>query len=220
MKFSNLKFKKITGTTLCGLAGLNKFKPPGDTILSMLKIIKEPFDEFYVKRGDIAEELAYKSLTKRGLSCIHYNDKKAIGYDNFPGDPYFGGIIDIEIPLKNTLYEIKSRNIKDYEKIQKYGDSEQERQATHYAWMRGYAASNIMWIFFDDVSESEIKAGRPLSTYKNLKMIEKQLPVNYDEEYEIHKKALTYLNNVIKTGEIPDSDISDKYKSLLKEAGF
>lgn len=208
-------FKKITGTNFPDLAGLNKFKPRGDAVLSMLGYVKEEFDPFYTKRGALAEKLALKSLMKRGFKCVTY-DSKQIHYDNFEDNPYFGGMIDIEIPSLNTLYEIKSRNIKDYEKIQKYGDLCQENQALHYGYLRGYNEIHIMWIFFDDETENLIKTDRPITTYKNLKMFEKTLTVNHDEQAKLHNEALSYYLSCLSKQAVPFDDISDKYLELLK----
>lgn len=208
-------FKKITGTNISDLAGLNKFKPRGDAVLSILGYVTEPFDAFYTKRGALAEKLALQSLTKRGLKCVTYNAKE-IFYDNFPNDPYFGGVIDIEIPSLKTLYEIKSKNIKDYDKISKNGDIVQEEQALHYGYMRGYPLVHIMWIFFDDITEEEIRNDKPITTYKNLKMFEKPLVVNFDEQKKIHDNALSYYIQCLAGQQVPIDDISDKYLELLK----
>lgn len=208
-------FKKITGTNIADLAGLNKFKPRGDAVLSIMGVVKEPFDKFYTKRGEIAEQLALLTLQKRGYNCVVY-EKKSVEYDNFPENPYFGGLIDIEIPSLNTLYEIKSKSIKDYEKISKYGDSVQEEQAMHYGWLRKYKQVHIMWIFFDEQSEYEILNNRPLSTYRNLKMFEKTLDIDFDYQTKIHHEALHYYIDCLAKCEVDIDDISDKYLDLLK----
>lgn len=208
-------FKKITGTNIADLAGLNKFKPKGDAVLAYMGLVKEPFDKYYTDRGALAEEFALRSLTKRGHKCVTYN-KREVNYDNFPENPYFGGLIDIEIPSERTLYEIKSKSMKDYEKISHNGDVVQEAQALHYGYLRNYDTVHIMWIFFDETSEEEIRAGKPLSTLKNLKMFEKPLTVNYDEQHKLHHDALLYLVHCVARQSVPLSDVSDKYLELLK----
>ena len=207
-------FKKITGTNVAELAGMNKFKPRGDMVLSMLRIVSEPFDEFYTKRGAIAEELALKTLQKRGLPCVVY-DKKSVNYDNFQDNRFFGGLIDIEIPSKRTLYEIKSKNIKDYDKIVKFGDSCQEEQAMHYGWLRHYDKVHIMWIFFTDEIEAKIKAGEEITSFAGMKMFEKELTVDDDVQEDIHRRAAQYYVHCMALGEVPIEDISDKYLELL-----
>ena len=207
-------FKKITGTNVAELAGMNKFKPRGDMVLSMLGLVTEPFDEFYTKRGEIAEKLALQTLKKRNLPCVVYN-KREVGYDNFPDNRFFGGLIDIEIPALRTLYEIKSKNIKDYDKIEKFGDSCQEEQAMHYGWLRHYDKVHIMWIFFTDEIEEKIKAGEPITSYAGMKMFEKELVVDDDVQEDIHRRAAQYYVHCVALGEVPIEDISDKYLNLL-----
>lgn len=219
MKIQNNKltfFKKITGTNVAELAGMNKYKPRGDMVLSMLGIVSEPFDEFFTARGAIAEDLALKTLRKRNLPCVVY-DKKKVNYDNFPENRFFGGLIDIEIPVLRTLYEIKSKNIKDYDKIVKFGDSCQEEQAMHYGWLRHYDKVHIMWIFFTDSVEAKIKAGEKIdnSDYKGMKMFEKELTIDYDVQEDIHRRAAQYYVHCAALGEVPIEDISDKYLELL-----
>ena len=208
-------FKKITGTNISDLAGLNKFKPRGDAVLAMLGYVKEEFDPFYTDRGALAEKLAAASLRKRGFNPVTYDARKLF-YDNFPDNPYFGGLIDIELPEQHTLYEIKSKSIKDYEKISKYGDEVQEEQAMHYGWLRGYAEVHIMWIFFDEETENLIRNKKPVTSFKNLKMFEKTLPINNDYQTELHNDALTYYMSCLRNQAVPIKDISDKYLELLK----
>lgn len=208
-------FKKITGTNISDLAGLNPFKPRGDAVLFMLGYVQEPFDEFYTKRGALAEKLAAISLRKRGLNPITYNPRE-INWDNFPDNPYFGGLIDIELPNEKTIYEIKSKSIADYDKISRFGDKVQEQQAMHYAWLRGYSEAHIMWIFFDTLSENLIRNNQPLTTYKNLKMFEKTLPIDFPYQDKLHQDALDYYLSCISSSSIPLSDVSDKYLTLLK----
>lgn len=208
-------FKKITGTNVAELAGMNKYKPRGDMVLSMLGLVTEPFDEFYTKRGDIAEKLALQTLRKRNFPCVVYN-KREVGYDNFPENRFFGGLIDIEIPALNTLYEIKSKNIKDYDKIEKFGDSCQEEQAMHYGWLRHYDKVHIMWIFFTDEIEAKIKAGEPITSYAGMKMFEKELIIDDDVQEDIHRRAAQYYVHCMALGEVPIEDVSDKYLELLR----
>lgn len=210
--------KKITGTTVMSLAGLDKFNKPGDTILSMLGYIYEDIDPFYVDRGALGEKFALRFLS-RNHKCVIY-DKKECNYDNFPENQNFGGLIDIEIPDEKTLYEIKTKNVKDYDKIVQNGDKLQEGQAMHYGWLRGYETVHIMWIFFDDVAEAEIKEKKPLSTLRNLKMFEKELILDYNYLDEIHNKALDYYNRVLITGIIPVEDINKENLEKALKGGI
>lgn len=213
----NIKNKRITGTTIADLMGINKWKTKGDCLLNMFGIIVEPFDEYYTKRGALAEKLALKSLEKRGHKCTIYNAQE-IGWNNFPNNKNnLGGVIDIELIEENTLYEIKSKSMKDYEEIFKNGNIVQEHQAIHYGLLRDYDKVHIMWIFFDEQTEYEIKNNLPITTFKNLKMFEKELIVDKYKLAPAYKEVITLYNDCYNYRRIPLNLISDKY---LKQLGF
>jgi hypothetical protein len=209
-----VKFKKITGTTISDLAGLNRFNKRGDIILKQAGIITEHFDEFYTKRGAIAEKIVKQWLIKNGKKPTTYNAQE-LQWDNFHEDNKFGGLIDIELIEDNTLYEVKSKNIKDYDKICKYGDAVQEEQAMHYGYMRKYDKVYIIWIFFDDKTEEEIRNDLPITTLKNLKMFRKELNVDRKYQDTIHYNAYIFYTQCLKEERIPISDISEKYYEEL-----
>jgi hypothetical protein len=105
--------------------------------------------------------------------------------------------------------------MKDYEKIQKYGDEVQEQQSIHYGFLRGYEETHIMWIFFDEQTEYEIKNDLPITTYKNLKMIEKPLKVDRGKLKLEYKNVLSLYNDCYDNKRIPLKLISDKYLKML-----
>ena len=213
----NIKYKKITGTNIADLMGINKWKTQGDCLLNMFGIIKEDFDEYYTKRGALAEKIALKSLQKRGLNCTTYNARE-IGWDNFKDNKYnLGGVIDIELIDNKTLYEIKSKSMKDYEEILKNGNAVQEQQAIHYGFLRKYKSVSIIWIFFDEQTEYEIRNDLPITTFKNLKMIERELFVNYKELTHKYLEVINFYDDCYNNRRIPLHLISDKY---LNKLGF
>lgn len=210
-----IKHKKITGTNIADLMGINKWKKEGDCLLNMFGVIKEDFDEYYTKRGALAEKLALKSLEKRGYKCTTYNPVE-IGWDNFKDNKYnLGGVIDIELIDNKTLYEIKSKSMKDYEEILKNGNAVQEQQAIHYGYLRKYDNVHIMWIFFDEQTEYEIRNDLPITTLKNLKMIEKELFVNYDVLVHKYVEVINFYDDCYNNRRIPLHLISDKYLKML-----
>lgn len=204
--------KKITGTSYPALAGIDRFNKQGDQVLKMLKIIVEDFDDFYTKRGAIAETLANKSLIKSGRETTIYKDT----YDCFSGIKDFGGIIDIELLNENTLYEIKSKNIKDFDKIERYGNLVQEKQTLHYAWLRGYRTCYIQWVFFTDEIEECIRENKPITNWKGVRQITKQLIVDFEKEETHHQVALNFLNKCLEEKRIPLETISEKYLTMLQ----
>ena len=209
-----IKSEKITGTTIPSLLGIDKFKKKGNTLLSMWGFVKEDFDEFYTKRGELAEKIAKFILKKRGKQIVTYNAEE-LKWDNFQNIKGLGGLIDIEIPSEETLYEIKSKSLKDYEYICKNGQENQERQALHYGCLRNYKVVHIMWIFFDEQTENEIRNNLPITTLKNIKMFEKPLYVDLNKLQSENNEALTYLLTCYKEKRIPLDDISDSYLEKL-----
>lgn len=215
-KNDNIKLKKITGTTFPALLGLDPFKKKGDCLLSMLNYVKEDFDVFYTKRGDIAEKIAKVYLEKNGFKCTTY-DKFEINFDNFPENKSFGGLIDIELLENDTLVEVKSKSLKDFNEIIKNnGCLHQELQGLHYGWLRKYNFIKMIWIFFDEDTENEIKNNKPITSYNKIKKFEKEILVNNMEQDNLHKQVLQYVYDcLVKNKAIPLQDISDKYLKLL-----
>lgn len=211
----NIKYKRITGTNIADLMGINKWKSKGDCMLNMFGIITEPFDEYYTKRGALAEKLALKSLERRGHKCTTYNAQQ-INWNNFPDNKNnLGGVIDIELLDENTLYEIKSKSMKDLDEIITNGNKVQEQQAIHYGLLRKYDKVHIMWIFFDEQTEYEIRNELPITTLANLKMFEKELIVDSNYLIPKYREVITLYNDCYNNRRIPLNLISDKYLKML-----
>lgn len=61
-KFTKLP-KKITGHSFVALIGKDGFRKRGDSVIELLKLLPmEPIDEFYTKRGELAEYLIKKNV--------------------------------------------------------------------------------------------------------------------------------------------------------------
>lgn len=210
------KNKKITATSFYGLLGENKFKPKGDYLLSVLGLLKEPFDPFYSKRGEIAEKVLNEWLQAKGYTTKTWN-KFEINFDNFPKNKEFGGMIDIAItnPIR-CLVECKSKNIKDESKIKMFPNLEQEHQALFYGYMSKCDNIKIIYVFFTDEQELAIRENKPLYThYGNFQFYEKDLVLDPKDIEQKLEKALAYKKSCIENGKIPLSDISDKALDLL-----
>lgn len=210
------KNKKITATSFYGLLGENKFKPKGDYLLSALGLLKEPFDPFYSKRGEIAEKVLNEWLKSKGYTTKTWN-KFEINFDNFPKNKEFGGMIDIAItsPIR-CLVECKSKNLKDESKIKMFPNQEQEHQALFYGYMSKCDNIKIIYVFFTDEQEQAIREGRQIDThYGNFTFYEKDLTLDSHDIEQKLEKALMYKNSCIKSGKIPLCDISDKALELL-----
>lgn len=218
---SYYKNKKITATSFYGLLGENKFKPKGDYLLSVLGLLKEPFDPFYTKRGEIAEKVLNAWLQLRGYTTKTWN-KFEINFDNFPSHPKLGGMIDIAItsPFR-CVVECKSKNIKDEQKIKMFPNAEQEHQALFYGYMSKCDNIKIIYVFFTDKQELAIRNDQPIDLgISNFKFYEKDLVIDKSDIEEKLKKAINYKEKCIAEGRIPLEDISDKALELLNLRRF
>lgn len=210
------KPKKITATNFYGLLGENKFKPKGDYLLSVFNLLKEPFDQFYMKRGDIAEKILNRHLQLNGNKTKTWN-KFEINFDNFPKNPEFGGMIDIAIiePYR-CVVECKSKNIKDFEKIKRFPNLEQEYQALFYGYMSKCPKVKIFYVFFNDEQEERIRKDLPIDIEnEHFDIYEKDLTYTNDDIESKMKECLEYKKKCISEKRIPIEDISDKALSLL-----
>lgn len=213
---SYYKAKKITATSFYGLLGENKFKPKGDYLLSVLGLLKEPFDPFYTKRGEIAEKVLNQWLQEKGYATKTW-DKWEINFDNFPKHSELGGMIDIAIiqPFR-CVVECKSKNIKDEEKIKRFPNQEQEHQALFYGYMSKCDKIKIIYVFFTDEQENAIRNNQAIDmATNNFKFYEKDLTLDTEDIEEKLKCAIGYKHQCIADNKIPLADISDKALNLL-----
>lgn len=212
------KAKKITATSFYGLLGGNKFKPKGDYLLSVLGLLKEPFDPFYTKRGALAESILNLWLQDKGYTTKTW-DKYEINFDNFPAHKELGGMIDIAITSpERCVVECKSKNVKDREKIMQFPNLEQEHQALFYGYMSKCHKVKIIYVFFTDEQEMRIRNDEKLAPQAELPAVqfyEKDLEFD-DSDMECKlKQAIAYKKQCITEGKIPLADISEKALELL-----
>lgn len=108
-----LKQKKITGTRLATILGLNKFNSPFSAWAEMTGLYKPVIPDKYLKVGQVLEKPIIQHIEDCYDFNIHTFDKNEIKFDNFKDNPIFGGMVDgIDID-KKTLVEIKTTNIKN-----------------------------------------------------------------------------------------------------------
>lgn len=217
--YEYIRNKKITGHSFVDLLGLNNFKKPGDTLLTMHGFVAEKVDEKWLKRGDFAEKIVYLLYTQKYKKrCITY-DKQVIKWDNFQEKKNFGGLIDIELLDDKSLIEVKSKSLKDYEYICENQPLNEVYQGEYYAFLRGYETFKMEWIFFDPITEEEIFSGKKPTTLKNIRRFSKEYKVNFKEMEDKTKEALTILENFRKERKIPLDQISEINIEKLKESG-
>ena len=210
------KDKKITARIFVGLAGFDNFKTPHDYLLQMFGFFDESETSEekqqmakYLKRGNYAENIVFKVYMRDGMSPIMF-DKKAIEYDNFKHIKRFGGLIDIDMPFFSTLSEVKSKNIKEFENIEKWPPKKEIYQGLFYGYLQNYDKINMDWIFFDDKTEQEVMNDLPVTTNKHLKKITKTYDVDRVEMFSLMKQTEDFVDAFIKDPKIPIEKISPK----------
>lgn len=209
------KEKKITGHSFVGLIGFDSFKKPGDTLLTMHKIVDEKIDPKWLKRGDFAEKIVKAVYQRDGHNCTTY-DKKAVQYDNFDYDN-FEGLIDIELLDENTLIEVKSKSMKDYQYIVANPPKQEIYQGLYYGFLRKYHHILMEWIFFDEQTEDEIFNDKKPTTLKNLKKYSKKYVIDNKEMEQLLAEAVLLNKGFERTKKIRLNLISDE---MLKKLGF
>ena len=218
------KKKKITGTKLPVLLNENPYKCKGSQVLELFGLTPpEKIDEFYTKRGEIAEKLVYEELTQNRFICKMW-DKKEIKYDNFQNNQEFGGMIDIAIthPYR-CVVECKSKNIKDYQKIKTYGNKHEERQGMLYATL-SMSKLIMAWVFFNNETEECIRNNKPFNPKgfnekgePNVMFYLKPMLFDMNESLEDMQKAINYVNDCYYHKRIPLKDLDEK---TLRQIGI
>lgn len=215
-----IKMKKITGSRVGKILGVDEYDKRGDCLLSMFGLIKTDVDEFYQVRGEIAENIV-DTFFKRKFDTIHYNPKE-MNYDMFKDNNMFGGVIDVELPKVKTLIEVKAKNIKDYDKVLNYGVKSQELQGQFYGYLKGYEYIVMAWVFFDNDLEDLIKQqmqnskqGLPTRKFnkndlKNIKIITRKINVNKESLEPQLIQAYNYAKWCFDNKRIPLEDINNE----------
>lgn len=108
-----LKQKKITGTRLATVLGLNKFNSPFSAWAEMTGLYKPVIPDKYLKVGQMLEKPIIKSIEDMYDFNIKTFDKNEIKFDNFKDNPIFGGMVDGIDEEKKVLVEIKTTNVKN-----------------------------------------------------------------------------------------------------------
>lgn len=210
--------KKITGHSFVDIAGLNPYSKRGDALLSYLKIYKPPFDKKYQYRGDMAEKMIGFILKKQMKEYLYYDEaaKKANNYDFFPNYKFCGGIPDFEIPSEKTVHEVKSKSLKDYEKIKSQPPIYEIYQGLYYAYLRKYDYLIMDWVFFDEESEKMLFENKKPKTLDNCKIVQRRYVITDEIRNKIQDMIMDdflYIDSCLSKKTIPLEDISP---SILK----
>ena len=133
-------------------------------------------DKYYSVRGDMAELLTLTFLTNhyksKGIDVeLMTWDKNKVQYDNFRHNEKFGGLLDIGIKSPENLravVEVKSKSLKDIDKIKKSrGNIEEVQQGLFLTYLSNMTRAGeyqntikkclMVYVFFTPDQESAIE---------------------------------------------------------------
>lgn len=161
-------FKKVFTSKFGSLIDLDPYNKRGDMVLQIFKVVpKDEFDPFYKWRGDSAEEYVMINLYNSYPDLKWYGAMENLknNYDMFEENKDFGGVLDFTYTKKISKLpcslEIKSKNIKNYEKILKNGpDKVHIAQASLGAYLAKMNDYDILYVFFTDEQEQRIRQAK------------------------------------------------------------
>lgn len=219
-KMTPQKKKKITGHTFVDLAGLNTYQKKGDSLLAYLKLYKSDFDKKYAYRGEMAEKMIGFILKKQNKNFLYYDEaaKKENNYDFFPNYKFCGGIPDFEIPSEKTVHEVKSKSLKDYEKIKSEPPIYEIYQGLYYAYLRKYDYLIMDWVFFDEESENLLFQNKKPKTLDNCKIVQRRYVITDKIRNKIEEMIMddiSYIDTCLESKKIPLEEISPNILKLL-----
>lgn len=202
--------KKISARTFAGLNHFDKFNTPEEYLLEHHGLLEpEEISKGYKLRGEFAEKIVKKVYERDNDVVVSY-DAEACKYDCFPNVKIWGGVPDIELPMKEVVVEVKSKSMKDYDYISKFPLQSEIHQGLFYAYLKGYPTVNMEWIFFDPETEQEIMAGKKPTTLKNLKRLPKTYEVNRPYMKGLLDCAYTWVQDFRKNPRVSLSCISPR----------
>lgn len=218
-KSTNLP-KKITGHSFVALIDKDDFKPKGDAVIDLLKILpQQDIDEFYQIRGKYGEKLVER-MYQRNKRNYQTFDPNEINFDNFPDIKYFGGLVD-GILDGVIVVECKSKSLAKKDYIMKNKIESEELQGEYYATLLNLNSVFMEYIFFPEEIENKIKNKQKIESFKGCERGLKALVVDNNKILNYMKIALKYYMTCYSTLSIPLSDISDKYmQRLMTEKGL
>lgn len=166
----------------------------------------------------MAERMIGFILKKQIKEYLYYDEaaKKANNYDFFPNYKFCGGIPDFEIPSEKTVHEVKSKSLKDYEKIKSQPPIYEIYQGLYYAYLRKYDYLIMDWVFFDEESEKLLFENKKPKTLDNCKIVQRRYVITDEIRNKIQDMIMDdflYIDSCLSKKAIPLEDISP---SILK----
>lgn len=217
--------KKITGTRLAAILGLNNWESPFKTWCTITRTYEEPFEETKFTRAGKAIEplqLAYLKKAYYLPSITTPEDVYGEDYFNktfgdfFPENKIFGGMWDGFVPAEtgdvDTIIECKTtRRVEDWEHdIPEY----YAIQAASYAYQSNADKVIMIVSFLTDADYDNPENFRP--TVENTLVKQFRVSERYGDFGQVQAKAITWWNNHVVTGLSPVFD-GKQDKAVLDE---
>lgn len=217
---NELKIKrKIPARIFVGLCGFDNFKSREDYLLMLHELYDEQVDPKYLRRGDFAEALVKRCYQRDG-KCPTTYEKAEVKWDNFKNVKVWGGLIDIELPLDQTLIEVKSKSLSAYDFILKNPPKQEYYQGLFYAYHRNYPTCIMEWIFFDPETEADIFEGNMPKTLSKMKRISKVFEVDRPHMASLLESAEKFVADFRLNPKVPVSAVSPEIlQAVIKKWG-
>lgn len=218
------KIKKITGTRLASILGLDPWKSPFKTWCDMTKVYVEPFEENeFTRAGKIIEPKVITYLDKR----YHYGKGRLkdpfswfgktteeLRYDHFPEQEILGGMWDAR--TEKTVYELKtSKRVEDwYQNGEFDAPMNYKIQGALYAYLLGLDEFVMVLSITDDAILANPNSFEP--TPENTMFRKYSLAKDMPYFSELVEDALVWYEKHIGQGISPEwSDKDSRDKEVL-----
>ena len=210
--------KKITGTKLASILGLNQYQTPFQVWCDITHVYSPPFeDNKYTIAGKTIEPILrdYVAITDHNVQSPEdiYGEnffEKTHG-DFYPEDSIFGGMWDFRSVKDDRvvkIYEMKTTSIK---KIVNYQPPDSYiLQAKLYAYLSGCWNASLVVGFLEEEDYVDPSSFKP--SVSNVKIFDLQVDDRFIKMLDFAKQF--YYNNIV-TGVSPDFSYKDT--DILKE---
>lgn len=132
-------FKKIGGSTIGEVLGVDDYSTPFRAFIKIAKLDMPILDTKYVDAGQAIEPLVVEAIKLKTGYNVEVFPPAKYNYDYFKDDPIIGGIPDGYIEAINTIIEIKTTGEKNLEKWGSKGEnlpSKYLKQAQLYSYLK------------------------------------------------------------------------------------
>lgn len=216
------KTKKITGTRLGSILGLNKWNTPFTTWCEITKTFEKPFEStIFTEAGKIIEpKQAQYMKDVYGMSdLVTPTDKFGEDYfkktwgDFYHDNPTFGGMWDYLLEENGKPYAVLE--MKTSKRAEDWLDDIPEYyalQSSLYAWLLGVDTVYMVASFLNESDYEDPNAFK--CSFSNTKVIKFNVSERYPNFDEIIAEATEFWNNYVLTGISPAYD-EKKDKEVL-----